>query len=104
LVLEVLRKDPKATAEFVNRYGNHVYGYIRRRLIPHTEFMDDLVQEVFLAAWASACQTCAHSDSKRLAEASLNPGARRFKRRNDRIGNLQSSLRALAGTSFFYMI
>ena len=51
LVLEVLRKDPKATAEFVNRYGNHVYGYIRRRLIPHTEFMDDLVQEVFLAAW-----------------------------------------------------
>jgi RNA polymerase sigma-70 factor, ECF subfamily len=51
LVLEVLRKDRKATAEFVNRYADHVYGYIRGRLIPHTEFMDDLVQEVFLAAW-----------------------------------------------------
>ena len=51
LVVEVLRKDRKATAEFVNRYADHVYGYVRRRLIPHTEFMDDLVQEVFLAAW-----------------------------------------------------
>ena len=51
LVLEVLRKDRKATAEFVNRHADHVYGYVRRRLIPHTEFADDLVQEVFLAAW-----------------------------------------------------
>ena len=51
LVLEVLRKDRKATAEFVNRHADHVYGYVRRRLIPHTEFVDDLVQEVFLAAW-----------------------------------------------------
>jgi len=51
LVLEVLRKDRKATAEFVNRHADDVYSYIRRRLIPHTEFADDLVQEVFLAAW-----------------------------------------------------
>jgi RNA polymerase sigma-70 factor (ECF subfamily) len=51
LVREVLRKDRKATAEFVNRHADHVYGYVRRRLIPHTEFVDDLVQEVFLAAW-----------------------------------------------------
>jgi len=51
LVLGVLRKDRKATAEFVNRYADHVYGYVRGRLIPHTEFTDDLVQEVFLAAW-----------------------------------------------------
>ncbi len=51
LVFEVLRKDRKATADFVNRHADHVYGYIRRRLIPHTEFVDDLVQEVFLAAW-----------------------------------------------------
>jgi len=51
LVLEVLRKDRKATAEFVNRYADVLYGYVRRRLVPHTEFVDDLVQEVFLAAW-----------------------------------------------------
>jgi RNA polymerase sigma-70 factor, ECF subfamily len=51
LVLEVLRKDRKATAEFVNRHADHVYSYVRRRLIPHIEFADDLVQEVFLAAW-----------------------------------------------------
>ena len=51
LVLEVLRKDRKATAEFVNRYADQLYGYIRRRLIPHTDPVDDLVQEVFLAAW-----------------------------------------------------
>lgn len=51
LVREVLRKDRKATAEFINHHADHVYGYVRRRLIPHTEFVDDLVQEVFLAAW-----------------------------------------------------
>ena len=51
LVLEVLRKDRKATADFVNRHADQVYGYVRRRLFPHTEFADDLVQEVFLAAW-----------------------------------------------------
>ena len=51
LVAEVLRKDRKATAEFVARYADHVYGYVRRRLIPRTDLVDDLVQEIFLAAW-----------------------------------------------------
>lgn len=50
LVAEVLAKDRKATAEFVARYADHVYGYVRRRLIPHTDLVDDLVQEIFLAA------------------------------------------------------
>ena len=53
LVAEVLRKDRKATAEFVDRYADHVYGYVRRRLIPRADLADDLVQEVFLAAWES---------------------------------------------------
>ena len=53
LVLEVLRKDRKATAEFISRYADPVYNYVRRRLIPRTEFVDDLVQDVFLAAWES---------------------------------------------------
>lgn len=53
LVLEVLRKDRKATAEFVNRHADPVYSYVRRRLFPRTESVDDLVQEVFLAAWES---------------------------------------------------
>src|SRR5215472_2214125 len=51
LVAEVLRKDRKATAEFVARYADHVYGYVRRRLIPRTDLVDDLVQEIFVAAW-----------------------------------------------------
>lgn len=51
LVAEVLRKDRKATAEFVTRYADHVYAYVRRRLIPRADLVDDLVQEVFLAAW-----------------------------------------------------
>jgi len=53
LVAEVLRKDRKATAEFVDRYADHVYGYVRRRLIPRADLADDLAQEVFLAAWES---------------------------------------------------
>jgi RNA polymerase sigma-70 factor (ECF subfamily) len=53
LVTEVLRKDRKATAEFVARYADHVYSYVRRRLIPRADLVDDLVQEIFLAAWES---------------------------------------------------
>jgi len=53
LVAEVLRKDRKATAEFVARYADHVYGYVRRRLIPRADLVEDLVQEIFLAAWGS---------------------------------------------------
>lgn len=51
LVADVLAKDRKATAEFVARYADHVYGYVRRRLIPHIDLVDHLVQEIFLAAW-----------------------------------------------------
>lgn len=51
LVAEILSKDRKATAEFVDRYADHVYGYVRRRLIPRADLIDDLVQEIFLAAW-----------------------------------------------------
>ena len=51
LVSEVLRKDRKATAEFVERYTDCVYSYVRRRVMPRTEAVEDLVQEVFLAAW-----------------------------------------------------
>src|SRR5258708_814218 len=51
LVAAVLSKDRKATAEFVGRYGDVVYNYVRSRLIPHTDRTDDLVQEVFVSAW-----------------------------------------------------
>ena len=53
LVSEVLRKDRKATAEFVERYADCVYSYVRRRVMPQAETVEDLVQEVFLAAWNS---------------------------------------------------
>src|SRR5215471_10174202 len=53
LVAEVLRKDRKATAEFVERYADHVYAYVRRRLIPRADLVEDLVQEIFLAAWGN---------------------------------------------------
>ena len=51
LVREVLRKDRKATAEFVARCSDHVYGYVRRRLVPRGDLVADVVQETFLAAW-----------------------------------------------------
>ena len=53
LVAEVLRKDRKATAEFVTLYTDQIYRYVRRRLIPRVDLVDDLVQEIFLAAWTS---------------------------------------------------
>jgi len=51
LVTAVLQKDRKATAEFVNTYTDAVYAFIRRRLSPRHDLVDDLVQEVFIAAW-----------------------------------------------------
>ncbi len=51
LVAAILRKDRKATADFVARYADPVYAYIRYRLIPRVDLVDDFVQEVFLTAW-----------------------------------------------------
>ena len=51
LVAAVLRKDRKATAEFVSRFADPLYRYVRSRLAPRTDLVEDLVQEVFLAAW-----------------------------------------------------
>jgi len=53
LVAAVLRKDRKATAEFVARYADDLHSYVRSRVAPRYEQVDDLVQEVFLAAWES---------------------------------------------------
>ena len=53
LVSQVLNKDRKATAEFVERYTDCVYSYVRRRVMPQADAVEDLVQEVFLAAWDS---------------------------------------------------
>ncbi len=44
-------KDRKATAEFVERYAGPVSQYLRSRLWPREDIVDDLAQEVFLAAW-----------------------------------------------------
>jgi RNA polymerase sigma-70 factor (ECF subfamily) len=51
LVAAVLRKDRKATAEFVARHADDLYRYLRSRLAPFYDQVDDLVHEVFLAAW-----------------------------------------------------
>lgn len=51
LVGQVLQKNRKATAEFVARYADCIYSYVRRRVMPRPEAAEDLVQEVFLAAW-----------------------------------------------------
>jgi RNA polymerase sigma factor (sigma-70 family) len=51
LVAAVLRKDRKATAEFVAKYSDCVYRYVRERLSPRLDLVDDTVQEIFLAAW-----------------------------------------------------
>jgi hypothetical protein len=46
LVAEILSKDRKATAECVTRYADHVYAYVRRRCIPRTDLVEDLVAEL----------------------------------------------------------
>src|SRR5438094_3564228 len=56
LAAAILRKDRKATAEWVSLYADSVYTYVRRRLVPRADRVDDVVQEVFLAAWESLGQ------------------------------------------------
>src|SRR5712692_7697746 len=53
LIAAVLRKDRKASAEFVARYADAVYSYVHFRLLPRTDLVDDLVQDIFLSAWES---------------------------------------------------
>jgi RNA polymerase sigma factor (sigma-70 family) len=52
LVAAVLRKDRKAAAEFVSRHADGVYAYVRHRLAPRQDLVEDLVHDVFLAALA----------------------------------------------------
>jgi RNA polymerase sigma-70 factor (ECF subfamily) len=51
LVSEVLRKDRKATAEFVARCADCVYPYVRAHLMPRADLVEDLMQDIMLAAW-----------------------------------------------------
>src|SRR5687768_1561149 len=53
LVAAILRKDRKATARFVAEYADGVYAYVRHRLAPRADLVDDVVQDVFLAALRS---------------------------------------------------
>lgn len=53
MVAAILRKDRKATARFVTQYADCVYGYVRHRLAPRADLVDDVVQDVFVAALES---------------------------------------------------
>jgi RNA polymerase sigma-70 factor (ECF subfamily) len=50
LVRAILERDRKATAEFVSLYSDAIYAYVRLRLLPRADLVDDLVQDVFVAA------------------------------------------------------
>ena len=50
LVASVLRNDRKAAAQLVAAHIDAVYAYARHRLTPRADLVDDVVQDVFLAA------------------------------------------------------
>lgn len=50
LIAAVLRKDRKAAARLVAAHLDAVHGYARHRLMPLSDLVDDVVQDVFLAA------------------------------------------------------
>ena len=53
LVQAILKRDRKATADFVQLYSDSVYSFVWKRLAPRSDATDDLVQEIFLSAWSS---------------------------------------------------
>jgi RNA polymerase sigma-70 factor (ECF subfamily) len=50
LVRAVAARDRKATADFVALHADAVFAFVSRRLAPRADLVDDLVQEIFLAA------------------------------------------------------
>jgi RNA polymerase sigma-70 factor (ECF subfamily) len=56
LVNLILRRDRKSTARFVADYADGVYAYVRHRLAPRADIVEDVVQDVFVAALASLRQ------------------------------------------------
>jgi len=48
----LLRHDRKAAAEFVAAHTDAVFAYVRHRLAPRLDRVDDVVQDVFVAAFA----------------------------------------------------
>lgn len=51
LISGVLAKDRKATAEFVAQCADWIYPFVRRLLVPRSELVEDLMQEIVFAAW-----------------------------------------------------
>lgn len=51
LATAILARDRKATARLVELHSDAVHRYVWKRLAPKIEMVDDIVQEVFLAAW-----------------------------------------------------
>jgi RNA polymerase sigma-70 factor, ECF subfamily len=64
LVAAVVQKDRKAAARFVAAHIDAVYAYARQRLAPRADLVDDVVQDVFLAALHSLA-TFQHNASLR---------------------------------------
>jgi RNA polymerase sigma-70 factor (ECF subfamily) len=50
LIAAVLRRDRKAAARLIAAHIDAVHGYARSRLAPRADLVDDVVQDVFLAA------------------------------------------------------
>jgi RNA polymerase sigma-70 factor, ECF subfamily len=53
LVSAVLRKDRKATAEFVGRCSDWIYPFLSVRLSPRKDVIEDLMQDILISAWRS---------------------------------------------------
>ena len=52
LATAILARDRKATARLVELHSDAVHRYVWKRLTPKIEMVDDIVQDVFLAAWS----------------------------------------------------
>ena len=56
LISAILAGDRKATAEFVARYCDRIWGYVWQSMLPRTDLVEDVVQDILLTAWRSLPQ------------------------------------------------
>ncbi|MEO8050379.1 MAG: RNA polymerase sigma factor [Acidobacteriota bacterium] len=51
LAASICQRDRKAIARLIELHADSVHRYVWRRLTPKTDLADDIVQDVFVAAW-----------------------------------------------------
>ena len=99
LIAGVLRKDRKATAEFVACCSDWVYPFVCRRLMPRTDMVEDLMQEILISAWRNLPSFRGEAGLRAWILGIARHKVEDYYRKRIREGELQEDEESLADTA-----